>query len=931
MARTYVTLEDTIASLREKVNEVSFNLGDIASLNTSGDDSDFVQSVNSNAADIVTINDSIGDGGLTTTAQTLVGAHNEHDAELGTISAAAMGTTASTVSGAVKELDSDRDRLVTYTGIPLALTTTATTLGAAVNEHETDIGSMSLNTTASDLTAAINELHDSIGEVGLDTTATSIKAAINEHEADIGNMTLNTTASNLTAAINELHDSIGEVGLDTTANNIKAAINEHETDIGSMSLNTTASDLTAAINELHDSIGEVGLDTTATSIKAAINEHEGDIGNMSLNTTASNLTAAINELHDSIGEVGLTTTAQNIKAAVNELHTEVETLNTKVEPSQGFSNLVATTLSDAVNELAAMSTDSVSEGSTNLYYTNDRVHDTIQVTDAGGLGSFAKTQDGSDRPVLTYTGPSNNDIRGLFSGGTGISIAADGTINGTNATTTTKGVASFATSDFTVSSGAVSIKTGGVANTKLANSSITVNDGAGAYDTISLGDTLKFAGTSGVLTVDYDSAGNQFTFDLADTVAVTTDLSVGSNLSIGGDLTVTGGFTVQGTTSVEAAFQVMLDGVETGNPVSNGGIAIRRGDADSAQFMWDETKDRWRGGLKGNLYDFITTDTVTDSSPKVSNAMLAGSIANSKLSNSSITINGTAVSLGGSRTLDADDIAEAATPTNKYFTNARLHSAITISDSSGHDQFGFQKDADDNLTMTYRGYTAGGGIDISATGTISGENASTSNKGIASFSSTNFSVASGAVSVKTGGIGTTQLAGLSVTGAKIAAGAVDTQQLADGAVDSDKIELLSISAGQIKDQTITGGKIADDTITSAQIAGNAVTASELANNAVDTSAIGNLAVTTGKLADSCVTTAKIDRHAVGNLQLGDTSVDTRNIVGDAVTSAKIADNAVGQEHLQDDAVGQAELKSAVTLVIYSSDETALKTIYGAGA
>ena len=47
--------------------------------------------------------------------------------------------------------------------------------------------------------------------------------------------------------------------------------------------------------------------------------------------------------------------------------------------------------------------------------------------------------------------------------------------------------------------------------------------------------------------------------------------------------------------------------------------------------------------------------TQTPSSGTVTNDMLAGSIANSKLSNSSITLNGSAVSLGGSATVGGDN------------------------------------------------------------------------------------------------------------------------------------------------------------------------------------------------------------------------------------------------------------------------------------
>jgi hypothetical protein len=67
----------------------------------------------------------------------------------------------------------------------------------------------------------------------------------------------------------------------------------------------------------------------------------------------------------------------------------------------------------------------------------------------------------------------------------------------------------------------------------------------------------------------------------------------------------------------------------------------------------------------------------------VTNAMLAGSIANNKLENSSITINGTSVSLGGSRTIGSDDVAEGST--NKYFTDERAQDAIGNAIGNGLD------------------------------------------------------------------------------------------------------------------------------------------------------------------------------------------------------------------------------------------------------
>ena len=129
--------------------------------------------------------------------------------------------------------------------------------------------------------------------------------------------------------------------------------------------------------------------------------------------------------------------------------------------------------------------------------------------------------------------------------------------------------------------------------------------------------------------------------------------------------------------------------------------------------------------MKKYIYSAMSGDaTASDSGAltiangSVENAMLAGSIANGKLANSTISI-------------DADSGT----------TNA--------------------VDLGDTLQVT-----GGEGIDTSVSGdtlTIAGEDASTSNKGVASFASADFSVSSGAVSIKSGGVSNSQLANSSVT------------------------------------------------------------------------------------------------------------------------------------------------------------------------
>ena len=85
------------------------------------------------------------------------------------------------------------------------------------------------------------------------------------------------------------------------------------------------------------------------------------------------------------------------------------------------------------------------------------------------------------------------------------------------------------------------------------------------------------------------------------------------------------------------------------------------------------------------------------------------------------------------------------------------------------------------------------------------------------------------------------------------------------------------------------------------------------------------------LADGAVTEAKLYDSAVSTAKLRDLAVTTAKIANNAVTTAKIADNAITEAKMADDAVGSAELKSVVSLVIYNSAGTAVKTLYGAGA
>ena len=121
----------------------------------------------------------------------------------------------------------------------------------------------------------------------------------------------------------------------------------------------------------------------------------------------------------------------------------------------------------------------------------------------------------------------------------------------------------------------------------------------------------------------------------------------------------------------------------------------------------------------------VSGDAIQVKALGITNGMLAGSIANAKLANSSVTINSTAVALGGSITLDTGDLAENG---NLFYTDERVDDRIEQLFQAG-----------EGIDLTYN--------DSSNTFTVDAELATTSNKGVASFASANFTVSSGAVTV----------------------------------------------------------------------------------------------------------------------------------------------------------------------------------------
>jgi hypothetical protein len=164
---------------------------------------------------------------------------------------------------------------------------------------------------------------------------------------------------------------------------------------------------------------------------------------------------------------------------------------------------------------------------------------------------------------------------------------------------------------------------------------------------------VSFDGTANI-TLDTDDIGEgsakYFTAERVDD-QVNTLLTAGANISLTYD-DAAGTLTIANTNSADITSVVAGDGLTGGG--TSGDVTLAVGVDDSSIE--------------------INSDALRVKASGITNAMLAGSIANAKLSNSSVTVNSQAIALGGSHTFDTDDIGEGSS--NIYYTDARANSAI---------------------------------------------------------------------------------------------------------------------------------------------------------------------------------------------------------------------------------------------------------------
>jgi len=370
-------------------------------------------------------------------------------------------------------------------------------------------------------------------------------------------------------------------------------------------------------------------------------------------------------------------------------------------------------------------TDEITEGSSNLYFTNARADARITnaLVDEDNMASNSATKIPSQQSVKAYvdtqltaqdmditsdSGTIDVDLDSetlTIAGGTGLDSSATGTtvtlaIDSTVATLT--GSQTLTNKTLTtptieeIDGSTITLDSAGDINLDADGADIILKDGGTEFGRFTNDSTdfvikvatqdkdIKFIGDDGgsavtALTLDMSNAG---------------DATFNRNIAVGGNAVITGDLTVNGTTTTLATTNstitdslIELGNGTSGTPANDAGLVIERGSSDNAFIGFDESADKFivgtgsfTGASTGNLT--ITTGTlvanlegaVTGNASTATALATARNIAGQSFDGSAnITIASTDLSDTASIAL----LTSSQTLTNKTLTSPVLNTGVS--------------------------------------------------------------------------------------------------------------------------------------------------------------------------------------------------------------------------------------------------------------